>query len=59
MKIIYDHKIFSKESISLAFSIANKLNSQCVAMDLIYDKNGKELGRVAPRLVSVNMKQGY
>ena len=29
------------------------------AVAVIYDKKGKELGRVAPRLVSVNMKQGY
>jgi hypothetical protein len=29
------------------------------AVAVIYDENGKELGRVAPRLVSVNMKQGY
>lgn len=26
---------------------------------IVYDKSGKELTRVAPRLVSVNMKQGY
>jgi hypothetical protein len=29
------------------------------AMAVIHDKQGKELGRVSPRLVSVNMVQGY
>jgi hypothetical protein len=28
-------------------------------LGLIYDHSGHELGRVAPRMVSVNMKPGY
>lgn len=31
----------------------------CEVRAIVYDKAGKELSRVAPRLVSVNMEQGY
>ncbi|HHD80834.1 MAG TPA: hypothetical protein ENK99_04430 [Campylobacterales bacterium] len=45
---IYDHSVFPKESIALAFLVAKKIGTQSIAMDLVYDKNGK------PRVVEIS-----
>lgn len=35
-KILYDRKFFSKETLSLAFEVSKRLDSQCCAIDFIY-----------------------
>lgn len=42
-EILYDKENFSKETISLSFEIAKKLNTQCIAFDFIFDKNNNPL----------------
>jgi glutathione synthase/RimK-type ligase-like ATP-grasp enzyme len=39
----YLHTVFPKESLQLAFSAAKKLNSQCLAMDVLYNDDGQPL----------------
>jgi glutathione synthase/RimK-type ligase-like ATP-grasp enzyme len=40
--ILYDRSLFDEDTIKLAFSLAGKLKSQCVAFDFVHD-NGKPL----------------
>lgn len=44
----YDHNIFPKESIELAFLVSKKIGTQSVAMDIVYDNNNK------PRIVEIS-----
>lgn len=46
-KILYDKKYFDDTTIALAFEIHEKLNSQCTAMDFVYD-----LGQ--PKIVEIS-----
>lgn len=41
--ILYDRENFSEDVISLSFSVAEKLNSQCLALDFVIDSNGNPL----------------
>jgi glutathione synthase/RimK-type ligase-like ATP-grasp enzyme len=37
-EILYDHSLFDEATVKLAFNLAEKLMSQCVAFDFIYDE---------------------
>lgn len=53
--IEYEKKYFNKETIKLAFDVAQKLKSQCIALDFVYDKGN-------PLIVEISYgytKEGY
>jgi len=41
--IKYDNHLFNVNSIKIAFDVANKINSQSIAFDFVYDNEGKPL----------------
>lgn len=41
--IVYDHTLFPPTALELAFSLSKKLNSQCLAFDIVYDKHNNPL----------------
>lgn len=45
--ILYDKELFKERDIQLAFEIHNKLNSQCTAMDFVYDKGHPKIVEIS------------
>jgi glutathione synthase/RimK-type ligase-like ATP-grasp enzyme len=45
--ILYDKEHFNEEDIRLAFNIHTKLNSQCTAMDFIYEKGQPRITEIS------------
>lgn len=45
---IYDHTVFPEKSVALAFLVAEKIGTQSVAMDIVYDIDGQ------PKIIEIS-----